>query len=72
MLVNGLAKLHNFCINEKEGNADVLLNIDEEYMMTNTGGYIEMVNDDTQHNIPNNGLRAPFSGCALRLSAIVE
>jgi hypothetical protein len=51
-LVNALAKLHNFCINEKEGNADVLLNIDEEYMMTNKGGYIEMVNDDTLHNIP--------------------
>ena len=52
-LVNALAKLHNFCINEKEGDADVLLNVDEEYVMTNTGGYIEMVSDDrTQHDIP--------------------
>ncbi len=51
-LVNTLAKLHNFCINKKEGDADVLLNIDEEYMMTNKGGYIKMVNDDTKHNIP--------------------
>jgi hypothetical protein len=49
-LVNALAKLHNFCINEKEGNADILLNVDKEYMMTNEGGYIEMESDT--HNIP--------------------
>ncbi len=49
-LINGLAKHQNFCINEKEGDADSLLNIDEEYMMTN-GRFIEMVSDDT-HDIP--------------------
>ncbi len=50
VLVNALAKLHNFCINEKEGNADILLNVDEEYIMTNEDGYIEMVSDGT-HDI---------------------
>jgi hypothetical protein len=50
-LVNALAKLHNFCINEQEGVPDSLLNVDKEYMMSNEGGYIGMVSDDT-HDIP--------------------
>jgi hypothetical protein len=50
-LVNALAKLQNFCIDEQECAPDSDLNVDHEYMMSNKGGYIGMVSNDT-HDIP--------------------
>jgi hypothetical protein len=50
-LVNALAKLLNFCIYEQDGYPDDMLAIDLEYLMTNEGGYIRMVSNNT-HNGP--------------------
>lgn len=45
-LINALAKLHNFCINKKEGvTDDSILNVEKKYMMTDEGGYIETENN---------------------------
>jgi hypothetical protein len=50
-LVNALAKLHNFCINEQDGTPDSILAVDAEHLMHNEGGSIEMVSNDT-HDVP--------------------
>jgi hypothetical protein len=50
-LVNALAKLHNFCINEQDGTPDSFLAIDAEHLMHNEGGSLELVTTDT-HNVP--------------------
>jgi hypothetical protein len=49
-LVNALAKLHNFCIKERDGTPDSILAVDHEYLMSNEGGYIGMVSND-MHNV---------------------
>jgi hypothetical protein len=41
-LVNCLAKLHNFCIDEVDGSLLQSLNIDNAHMMNNEDGYVPM------------------------------
>ncbi len=49
-LVNALAKLHNSCINERDGTPDSILAIDQEHLMHNKGGSIKMLSNGV-HNV---------------------
>jgi hypothetical protein len=48
---NALAKLHNFCINKRDGTPDSILAVDAEHLMHNEGGSLELVSRDT-HDVP--------------------
>jgi len=55
-LVNCLARLHNFCINEVERTKDKeldedVLPTDIEHMMNGPEGYVLLVNDNS-HDVP--------------------
>lgn len=57
-LVNALAKLHNFCINDSDGvdcgKVPEQLNIDTLYMMNDTNGYVPMeVGNDNVTLLPS-------------------
>jgi hypothetical protein len=59
-LVNVLAKLHNFCINDMDNHQRVpaMLNIDCNHMMNCLAGYVGLLPDNPQHNtaVPNDML----------------
>ena len=59
--VVALAKLHNFCISQSDTSDDVplSLNTDENYIMNDTNGYVEMtVDNEHDTNVPLNLMHA--------------
>ena len=50
-LVNCLAKLHNFCIDEVDSSLLQSLNIDTAHMMNNEDGYVPM-DASNEHGVP--------------------
>jgi hypothetical protein len=74
-LVNALAKLHNFCINEQDGTPDSIVAIDQKNLMHNGGGGIKMVRNDMHNVLVPEGIMNcghHFSRCATRTSESVE
>jgi hypothetical protein len=55
-LVDALAKFHNFCINERDGTPDSIPAVDHEHLMSNEGGYIGMVSNETHDVLVPEGI----------------